>query len=161
MSYSERSVRILRSKEAGTFCLNPVGTFKGHGAYIGIPPKRLLGEGSSPKQIGELIVDLMELSGPTGCHIRDQRAYTEEHSDEETLEARKLFHDTIKTQRDLSRRFDSVGVSQRKGQKSWAVIGYTYSAKYDADLGEHKVLVPCKHGEAALGQAVLDMLVVE
>ena len=71
----EQIVSVMKCRRKGDYLLNPMGTFKGHGGYVGINPYRVLpGEGSAA-QLGELALKLLAESGPTGFHISDAATY--------------------------------------------------------------------------------------
>ncbi len=64
--------------------LNPFGTFRGYGAYVGINPYRVLESDSPEELLGQTILELLSLSGPTGRPFSDAKTFLSESRDDET-----------------------------------------------------------------------------
>lgn len=92
----EQIVNISRDRRRGLFLLNPLGSFKGYGGYVGINPYRELPQDVMAKEIGETIIDLLGKSGATGFHIKNIQAYRRESADPETVRIHSHYLSKIK-----------------------------------------------------------------
>lgn len=163
----ERSVHILRSKRTGSFLLNPVGTFRGYGAYVGINPYREVATDAGPEKLGATIVELLGLSGPTGVPFSEATTHLKKTADTETTRIRReygLEASGLSTS-GLARCFLSAEVQQGYRQKSWRVQRYEYdSRRRPAVMSGARLsprLVAHTAGVEALGVAVLRALELE
>jgi hypothetical protein len=160
----DRSVSVLRSKKTGNYILHPFGTFRGYGAYVGINPYREVPGDASSKALGQAIVDLLELSGPTGFGIDERDEYVRPTEDEETIRIREAYglEDGMTTSK-VAQRFLHAHVEQRTRQKSWVVQTYTYSSRWRSLSGSEHEPTRVKHSEgpAALGRVLQEVLALE
>jgi hypothetical protein len=155
----ERRIIVKRSRETGVYVLNPMGTFKGYGGYVGIGPYRELGATCSDGELGEVAISMIQAAGPTGYHIRDIIRYQDEHYDEETLRIAKT-HTPPRKAGDawIDRKFTIAGVRLKDGQKSWSLLRDRYDhAKRWFKAGK-PVRVRIDRGAVALGEALVGLL---
>lgn len=153
------SVNVLRHRKNGTYVLNPLGTFAGHGGLIGIYPYRDLYDPSN-EELGKLVIELLLLSGPTGYPIRDIESYRLETLDNETERVRNSFFPPGRRRNtsSLAREFLHGGVKFESGQKSWLVESRVFDSE-DHDLKIYKQhRVPTKLGPSLLGAAIAEFL---
>ena len=158
----ERAVKVQRCRRTGVFVLNPEGTFRGYGGYVGINPYRQLPADASPAELGTLIVELLARSGPTDVPIAEARDHIRESADEETRvirEAHGLDAPRLSTAV-LARRFASATVTFRDGQRSWVVQGFDYNSRLRSLSGEgiEPTRVSHREGPEALGATVRRVL---
>jgi hypothetical protein len=153
---------IRRCRRAGAFVLNPEGTFRGYGGFVGIRPYRELGAAATPAELGTLIVEMLTLSGPTGVSIREAPEFLRRSSDEETQRVRTAhgFDDPGLTGEDLARRFRSATVTQRNGQRSWLLQAYRYDPRRQSESGSDIAPLRVAHraGVESLGAGVRKVL---
>jgi hypothetical protein len=157
----ERSVKILRCKRTGDFILHPMGTFHGYGGYVGLIPYRVVSRSTSGERLGQLIADLLRLSGPTGVHIKEYEAYVEQAMDDHTRKIKNDYRLDEKMSTSVyARRFSHGEIVQRAGQKSWVLQPYTYASKSRTLSGKEHKPSRIKHSEgiAGLGVAVLECM---
>jgi hypothetical protein len=155
-------VHVSRCRRSGAFLLNPQGTFRGYGAYVGVNPYREVTTDASDVALGEAIVELLALSGPTGVPLAEARDFLEAGRDTETRRIRRTYGldaRGLSTSR-LARRFLQADVEQRHGQKSWIIQPYRYDARRRLMSGADETPTRVRHaaGAAALGAAVRDAL---
>jgi hypothetical protein len=158
----ERAVNIRRCRRTGAFVLNPEGTFRGYGGYVGVNPYRELPADASPAELGALVVELLSLSGPTGIPIAEARGFLRDSADEETRRIRAahgLDAPRLSTAA-LARRFASAAVELRHGQRSWRVQGFRYDPRLRSESGADIEPVRVRHrdGAVALGTVVRGVL---
>src|SRR5262245_38179959 len=137
----DKIVHVLRSKRTGNYILNPSGTFRGYGGYVGINPYVEVPADAAPEQLARSVLELIELSGPTGVDIKQAQRLREETADEETRRIREEYGLNRKgmTTSKLARQFLSADVEQRHGQKSWLVQFFSYDPRWRSLSGaEHK-----------------------
>lgn len=140
------------------FLLNPFGTFRGYGAYVGINPYRVLESDSPDELLGQTILELLSFSGPTGRLFSDAKTFLNESRDDETQRVRALFGLDASglTTAKLNRRFLMTSVEQKSNQKSWFVQAYLYNSKLRTMSVADTTTLRIKHsaGAHALGVAV-------
>lgn len=158
----DRHVQVSRCKRSGAFLLNPLGTFRGYGAYVGINPYREVPSDALDSLLGQTVVDLVVLSGPTGVEFSEAARFLEASRDEETILVRSKYglSKTGLTTSKLASRFLQAHVEQKHGQKSWVVQLFSYSSRWRSMTGDDQPAVRVKHaaGAAALGTALLSAL---
>ena len=144
------------------FLLNPFGTFRGYGAHVGINPYRIVASDSPDELLGQTIVALLSLSGPTGVSFSDAKTFLSEGRDEETQRVRALFGFDASglTTAKLNRRFLMASVEQKSNRKSWLVQAYLYNSKLRTMSGAETTTHRIKHSDNvyALGAAVRQSL---
>jgi hypothetical protein len=160
-----RCVNIRRCYQTGTFVLNPDGTFRGYGAYVGINPYRELVAGVGSGDLGAAVMRMLELSGPTGVGIAEARTFLESSADDETRRVRAAHHldaPRLSTAM-LARRFAAATVELRHGQRSWWVQGFRYDPRTRTLSGERikPVRVLLRAGTTVLGEVVREVLGIE
>src|SRR5687768_6046226 len=113
-----RRVQVSRCKRTGAFLVNPVGSFRGYGAYVGINPYREAPGDAPDETLGQVVVDLLTFSGPTGLPINSAKQFLEETEDEETARLRRKYGFTLPglTASKLARQFLFASVDQKRGQ---------------------------------------------
>jgi hypothetical protein len=148
----ERKVHIGRCVATGEFVLRPVGTYKGYGGFVTLPLCRMLPSDASPKAMGTLVLELLQLSGPTGIHYKD---YPSQEVDAESRRVMKRFG-----LKDASREFDSANVAHREDQSSWKVIPHERTGR-DTFKAKAPIRVAGKGGPEALGRVILDALITQ
>jgi hypothetical protein len=157
----DRGVSVLRCKKTGNFILNPMGTFRGYGAYVGIYPYREVPADATDQALGEAITQLLTCSGPTGFHISEHDAYKRQATDEETdrVRAEYGFGEGMTTSK-FARRFLNATVELRHRQKSWVVQAYVYDSRRRSLSGQGQTPVRVRHsaGVSTLGEAVKRVL---
>ncbi|HEY8503615.1 MAG TPA: hypothetical protein VIL46_03480 [Gemmataceae bacterium] len=150
----DRSVQVSRCKRTGAFLLNPFGTFRGYGAYVGVNPYREVSADATDEALGRAVVELLALSGPTGIPFAQAREFFEEGQDDETVRIRSRYGLTRRglTTSKLARRFLQACVEQRHGNRSWVVQPYRYSPRDRSMSGEGQPAARIRHcaGPAAL-----------
>src|SRR5436190_24203088 len=87
----DRGVHVSRCKRTGAFLLNPVGTFRGYGAYVGINPYREVPADAPDESLGQAVIDLLALSGPTAVAFSEATQFLEESQDDETVRIRNQY----------------------------------------------------------------------
>jgi hypothetical protein len=135
--------------------LNPEGTFKGYGAYVGIEPHRQLPVGASAIQIGRLVVQLLKKSGPTGFHIEDHALYSAQATDGTSKAVLEWARPARATTSLMARRFLGGVVRTTDRLKSWRVMVYEYDSRLRANTARDAGRLVSKGlGAEALGEAV-------
>lgn len=155
----ERLVKILRARDNGTFVVNPMGTFTGYGGYVGINPYREHA-GEASEELGELVLELLEQSGPTGFRIEEIEPYREDTTDPETDRVREAHIPKTSSTAAMAKRYARAQVSRKDRQKSWKITTYRYDSTRKLDVTDEEVRVPCKEGPSALGRRILELLEV-
>lgn len=154
----ERVVSVLRSNESGTFILHPMGTFRRYGGYVGINPYRELPGDCSLEILGQLAVDLLTQSGPTGYAIGDIARYREATADEESRRIRNDYFSGTQSPTSRARRFLHLEVSISSKQRSWHVVKFKYDAEQSSFVPDIENRVKCTGGPSALGLALSNLL---
>lgn len=155
----EQRVIVMRNRKTGEFVLQPVGTFKGHGAFIGIAPYRELPPDASSERIGEMVLELLEKSGPKGRHIRELVAYQNETNDPETKRViAKHLPPARASTKWVARNFQKGEVRRKSGQKSWLIVPQTYEADHDWFRDEQDVRITFAKGVKTLGEQLLVLI---
>ena len=158
----ERIVKVLRCRRTGGFILNPMGTFRGYGAFVGVPPYRTLPAGTESDSLGRLAMEILALSGPTGAAIATAKEYMNESSDDETRSVRSRFGLDAKRNSTsiLARRFLIAEVAIRDGRRSWTLIVFSCSSspRVLRAGGSKPIRILFRAGPAALGVAIRDAL---
>ena len=158
----ERMVSVLRDRRAGFFLVNPMGTYKGYGAYVGLSPYKEIAAGAGPNRLGEIVTELLARSGPTGVAFSEAKAHQQETSDAETVRIRRDHLDRLKTTEQLSRRFLRARVTTTDRKKSWLITAFRFDPKRDSLVGEkEEIRVKQTEGAAGLGEALLRSLSLE
>jgi len=155
-------VNIRRCRRTGAFVLNPEGTFRGYGGYVGVNPYRELPADANPAGLGALVVELLGLSGPTAVPLAQAREFLRDSRDEETRRVRTAYGldaPRLSTAA-LARRFASATVTLRVGQRTWRVQRFSYDprARSLTGAGVEPVRVSHRDGVTALGEAVRELL---
>lgn len=155
----KRHVGVFRHKKSGAFIMQPMGTFKGYGAHVGINPYREIAHGVGAQVLGEMVLQLLRHSGPTGMALMDFKAYASRTDDAESRRIEdKYFPAGRTTTSTLARSFVEGSVSIEDGQKSWAIEVYTYDPKRRSLVGELKARVKIQAGPEGLGKALMEAL---
>lgn len=129
----ERLVKILRARDNGTFVVNPMGTFTGYGGYVGINPYREHA-GEASEELGELVLELLEQSGPTGFRIEEIEPYREDTTDPETDRVREAHIPKTSSTAAMAKRYARAQVSRKDRQKSWKITTYRYDSTRKLDV---------------------------
>ena len=158
----DRSVQVSRCRRTGAFLLNPQGTFRGYGGYVGINPYREVPTDETDAALGRAVVEQLTLSGPTGAAIAQAKGFLEAGRDAETRRIRRgygLDAPALNTSR-LARRFLQAHVEQRHGQKSWLIQPYRYDSRLRSMSSADEPTTRVRHaaGVAALGAALREAL---
>jgi len=155
----DRIVSVLRSKRTGVFLANPMGTYKGYGAFVGLYPYRELPSEAEPTRLGEVLVELLKLSGPTGVPFRDAKKHQESVLDPETARIRQTYLAAYTSTAKLARSFLRAQVKRSDHQKSWVVTAFGFDRARKALVGgKDPKRVSVSAGPRALGQALLQAL---
>lgn len=155
----DRIVGVLRNRQNDVLLLNPMGCFKGCGAYVGINPYREVLADHPDGELGAAVVELLGKSIPTGRHVREIADYRAETTDQETNRIRsKYFSPKQKTTSAVSRRFIKGEVVQKPRQKSWLLHRYKYDSKQRLLKLDAEVRVKHADGLQALGKALKQLL---
>jgi hypothetical protein len=155
----EKRVIVLRSRKSGAYVLNPMGTFKGYGGYVGIAPYRELDADCSTRALGEVTISLLQVSAPTGYHIRDVVRYQHEQFDEESLRIANAHLPPQKADDAfIDRNFHEIEVFLRNRQKSWGVVKQEYNPSQSWFQAGESLRVPINRGSARLGEAMVELL---
>lgn len=155
----DRIVSVLRSKRTGVLLANPMGTYKGYGAYVGLYPYRELPSDVEPDRLGDILVELLALSGATGVSFREAKKHQQASLDPESARIRRThLANHVSTAR-LARAFLRVQVKKTDRQKSWLVTPFRFDRTRGALVGERSAKrVQVSAGPGALGEVVLRAL---
>lgn len=139
---AEKIVVIRRALVSGTFILGPMGTFVGYGGWVelfhrALPPQ------ASPEELGELTLELIERSGPTGKRL------TEFESDEQSDRLRDR-HDLVKG------RFLHVEIA-RRGKTVFTLTKFE-NAPRGLQIGLKPLPLPSRATAIDIGTALLAAL---
>jgi hypothetical protein len=154
----ERAVSIQRDKKTGHYILHPLGTFRGYGGYVGINPYRELPPNSVPELIGQSTMELLELSGPTGFHIKDINAYREQTDGEDTSRIRDKYISGVNSTAAMARRFHNAEVSREARHRSWLVVKFKYDSTRKSFVPDESKRVNVSEGASSLGQILVHFL---
>lgn len=147
---------VARNRKSGCFSIRPFGRFKGHGGYIEIYPAFGI-ESNEPLAIGKAIENCIEVSGPTGYHIRDLLKYQEDEADEISKKHLAKIYSTRLTERQRHERFVSLTIRQPKSRKSWILEFSGWDEKLKTRIpAVNKLVVKSEVGLEGLGQTILD-----
>lgn len=152
----ERRVNVLVHRMTKDIIVNPFGTFDGYGAFVGVNPYRVLEANTESDKVGALIIELLGLSGPTGCHIRDINQQDESSLDDETERVQKKYlpHDKV-SDKYMGMQFVNLTVRIKDGQKSWMIDVSKYDSKNDCLQGDRKPhKVKTLDGPGELGERI-------
>jgi len=157
-----RSVQVKRCWRSGAFLLNPEGSFRGYGGYVGINPYREVAADASDAALGRAVVEQLARSGPTGVAFAEAGGFLERGRDAETRRLRRRYGldvNGLNTSR-LARRFLQADVEQRHGHKSWVIQPYRYDPRLRSMSGADETPARVRHaaGVAALGAALREAL---
>jgi hypothetical protein len=152
----KKQVEVLRRRSDGSFILHPKGTFKGHGGILGITPYRELPSDVGNKELGLLVLDLLDLSGPTGSTMADFESYNRKAGEESESVRAKLYPSNATT-RSIARNFKRLSVLANP--KSWEIIPWRYDSSRNLDSRPlRSVRVKREQGAEELGHAIHRML---
>ena len=154
----DRVVNVSRCRRTGAFLLHPFGTFRGYGAFVGVNPYRESPADVDDASLGQIVVTLLALSGPTGRDFTEAKLFLEQGRDDETNRIRSQYGlegPALSTSK-LARRFLKADVEQRHGQKSWIVQPFRYDSRLRSMTGSDipPIRVRQSAGSAALGAAL-------
>lgn len=154
----EQIVTIERNRCSGILVLHPMGTFKGYGGYVGVCPYRELASTVTAEILGDMVLNLLNVSGPTGFHIKDIDSYRRQVADEDSERLRRTHLAGIRGTADVARRFIRVGVSRRKGGKTLTLVRFAYRSEERAFGQELRLRVKAKASGLALGEKILELM---
>jgi len=158
----ERLVSVLRDRRAGFFLVNPMGTYKGYGAYVGLSPYKEIAAKADPNGLGEVVTEMLARSGPTGVPFREAKAQQKATSDTETVRIRRKYLDRLKTTEQLSRRFLRARVTTSDQKQSWLITVFRFDPKRESLVGQkEEIRIKKTEGATGLGEALLQVLPVE
>ncbi len=156
------SVDIVRCKRTGNFILNPYSTFRGYGGYVAINPYREVLSDAPSEILGQVILQLLQLAGPTAVDIAEVQTFLAETADEETVRLNEEYGIGRRgsTTSKMAKRFLSATVAQRHRQKSWVVQYFSYHSRLRCMSGSEHPPVRVRHsiGPSGLGDAVFRVL---
>jgi hypothetical protein len=154
----ERVVNVRRVKANGQFVLNPMGTFRDYGGYVGINPYRELPTVVSPKQLGMVVVDLLARSGPTGHTISDFESCRAESATEETERIRDQYFFGKQSIESQAKRFQHLEVSSKDNRRSWDIVKFKFDKKSRAMVPDVEKRAKFEDGPSSLGKVILELL---
>ena len=156
----ERIVNVLKCKKEQLLVLNPMGTFKGYGGFVGIYPYREVASDVVPSELGEIIVTLLAKSGPTGYKLDRIDEYRKLEEDEETRQVRARYFPEGKrrTTRILAQRFDKAEVRETKSRIEVAKLVYDSENRVLADDKDSIEILRKPVSNLELGAAVLKVI---
>lgn len=117
-------VSILQCRRSGAIVMAPYGTFEGCGAYILINPVRMAPSSASAAEVGALARSILASAGPTGLHIREQKAFLAKTADSETARVRQAYPPDLPPRR-MDKHFKAAHLSHKSRQKSYLIKRFT------------------------------------
>lgn len=154
----DRIISVLRVRSNRHFLLRPMGTFEGYGAYVGINPSRELAADSSAETLGAAIIELLQLSKPTGYRVEDIEQYRRDTGDADSDAIRTRYFSRVRSTAETNRKFLHTEVATKDKQVSWRVTKFVFNVDHDTLVPENKLSVKMSEGAEALGRCVLDFL---
>ncbi|MEO1484024.1 MAG: hypothetical protein AAFU77_18085 [Myxococcota bacterium] len=149
-------VQARWSRKEHFFLLNPMGTFKGHGGFIGISPMVSISRGD--ERLGDIVVELLERSGPTGFHIREHFKYRSEIEDAKSRKLREFYIPKSATTGSLSKRFVRLEISTTRAAKSWKLTRFEYDKLKKASFGVEQERIRFFDGTETLRERMLSIV---
>ena len=153
-----RLVNIFRVRKSGKYILNPMGTFKGYGAYVDINPFRELESNVEPAALGSQIQDLLLLSGPTGYKLSEIKDYEKNNCDDETSRIQKSYFSSLNGKTaSLNELFIKVFVEYADKSKSWKISSHRFVVEGDYFEIDKEFRIRLSLGIGALGSQVIEL----
>lgn len=151
----DKSAVLRISNRKNIILVRPTGTFKGFGAYVGINPLRALGLDSHPADIGDIVISLLDSSGPTGYHIDDHAQYLEATEDRVTISLARKYTQLRLATRELAKIFICVVVEWNTREKSWKISLEEYNSTKNCLYPTATKRINLSAGPELLGLAIL------
>lgn len=157
----EQIVSVLRSTTSKRLILNPLGTFTGYGAYVGIYPYNEISADTSSMVIGSSVLLLLDKSVKTGFKIKEIDNYRKAQNDPDSDRIRQEYLSRIKSTKESARKFQQLEVSRNKRGGTLALTLFWYSAEDDTLVPVHKRRVRADVSPSELGAEILDLFAME
>jgi tetratricopeptide (TPR) repeat protein len=151
----DRCALVHRCKRTGAFLLQPVDTSRGRGVSINL--YREVPTDDADKSLGETVINLLALSGPTGAAFAEAKPSSGTSRDEETERINCEYGvGGLGPTSVYARWFLLATVKQRHARKAWTVHVHRYDSRRQAMSGEDQPSLRVRHsaGAAALGGAL-------
>jgi hypothetical protein len=127
----DRCVLVHRCKRTGAFLLQPVDTSRGRGVYLNLCPE--VPTDAAEESLGEKLINLLSLSGPTGAAFAEAKPSAGESRDQETERISCEYGvDRLGPTSVYARWFLLATVKQRHARKSWTVDVHRYDSRRTA-----------------------------
>lgn len=149
----KREIDVLKQKSDGAWVLHPKGTFRGHGGIIGIPPYRELATVATDEELGELVLNMLQISGPTGAAFAEFSEFKEHASDEQSRDVERRLYPKGTSTHSLAKRFQRVSIVENR--RSWDIVRWRYDPSRKAEIREEEIRrVKHDSGAIELGRAI-------
>src|SRR5262249_18296319 len=125
---------------------------------VGTAPYRACSREVKPAQLGQLILELLEQSGPTGYKLSELARFREASEDQESKELRDKYFPKTGTTKSMARTYQRFENRAKDGQKSRELVTFVYDPDQDLDAERVVSRVKCDAGAEELGRAVLQAL---